>query len=973
MIKTISYNCQSFNRNTELIEIISRKCNILLLQETLIPDHALNDLDIFEDFDFAATPSTRDETNFNGRSKGGLLIAWKKELSPYITPFFYSDRIMGIYLENDNERLLLLNVYLPCDYRNQESLIEFRSVMTKLSAIVESEKQSSTDSVIIAGDFNGDPFKGRFYKEVKLFANEYSFFMSDVELLPDSSHTYVSCNSSCSTSWIDHFLSSNNQIVSSCEILYGVTFNDHIPILFDFRFELSCPNILRVTEPTHSSIPWNTLSEDLLESYRVRLDDICSAKCFSILNCDTNFCNDADHYLELDSCYDFLINALLSASDFISQRNNTNMHKKHVPGWNEYCQHLYSLSRRNYIEWISHGKPRNGDIFEDMKAARKRFKCALDFCKENELKIKRDRLAKSFIKNNKTNFWKEVKKLNKNTKKDITSIDGRSDMEEIIDVFNKKYRKVLDNPASQMVPENYENKILELNARTQIGRCMIFKHTVDDAIDNLRPALGWDSVHSNHLKFAGDSFRNLLCKVFSSFIRHSYSPRTFLRGEIRPILKSSLGNKNDSSNYRPIMNSSNLLKSFEYCLQPYLAKYLKIDGRQFAYKKNVGCTTAASLLKETIHKYNGEKSNVHSCLVDFTGAFDGINHKLLTIKLMETNLPPMIIAMLKQMNENSFIGLNINGKQKSKNDWKAGNGVRQGGVNSGILFTYYINEIISTIVECNVGCSLGGYKLNILAYADDIVLIAPTAEGLQVLMNKLGTLVKEHSLKINKNKTLHIVFRFMKKNDNYDFSLFHNNEKIEYVTSCKYLGMIFDEHLSFKFDVDRCLVTFLKQFNSMYYKFSFVDKVQLLFLFNSYCTSFYGSELWYDLLNSASCLKGISISYHSSVKKILKISKYYNNHFACNSTDMLMFKHLVYSRSVSFLFGLCFNDNNDCLFYVRDYFKYDSKFCSIIKKYSKEKYSLTDIFDNCLPAIKARIKFIQLNEESSGYVPEMRR
>lgn len=81
MINVISYNCQSFNKNIDLINMISDQCDILLLQETLIPDHSLNLYEKLQNFDYVATPSTRDPSCFYGRSSAGLLVAWRRELT----------------------------------------------------------------------------------------------------------------------------------------------------------------------------------------------------------------------------------------------------------------------------------------------------------------------------------------------------------------------------------------------------------------------------------------------------------------------------------------------------------------------------------------------------------------------------------------------------------------------------------------------------------------------------------------------------------------------------------------------------------------------------------------------------------------------------------------------------------------------------------------------------------------------------
>ena len=59
--------------------------------------------------------------------------------------------------------------------------------------------------------------------------------------------------------------------------------------------------------------------------------------------------------------------------------------------------------------------------------------------------------------------------------------------------------------------------------------------------------------------------------------------------------------------------------------------------------------------------------------------------------------------------------------------WNIARGIRQGGVTSALLFNIYINEILSKMKDLNIGCRMGISKVNIQAYADDLVLLSPTA------------------------------------------------------------------------------------------------------------------------------------------------------------------------------------------------------------------------------------------------------
>ena len=106
-----------------------------------------------------------------------------------------------------------------------------------------------------------------------------------------------------------------------------------------------------------------------------------------------------------------------------------------------------------------------------------------------------------------------------------------------------------------------------------------------------------------------------------------------LKGVIRPMLKNSLGNIKDSSNYREVMISSNLLKFFEYCLLPIIQRYTNVSPMQFGYIANTSTSLAALILKEAVHKYLTAESKVYSCFLDLSKAFGRVNYDMLLQKL----------------------------------------------------------------------------------------------------------------------------------------------------------------------------------------------------------------------------------------------------------------------------------------------------------------------------------------------------
>ena len=87
---------------------------------------------------------------------------------------------------------------MPCDLQTMEALDNYRSMIAKLDVII---REQNINEVIITGDFNADPFKGRFWTELLAFKDSHSLVMKD-ELLPEDSFTYL-CPARNTTSWLD--------------------------------------------------------------------------------------------------------------------------------------------------------------------------------------------------------------------------------------------------------------------------------------------------------------------------------------------------------------------------------------------------------------------------------------------------------------------------------------------------------------------------------------------------------------------------------------------------------------------------------------------------------------------------------------------------------------------------------------------------------------------------------------------------
>ena len=139
------------------------------------------------------------------------------------------------------------------------------------------------------------------------------------------------------------------------------------------------------------------------------------------------------------------------------------------------------------------------------------------------------------------------------------------------------------------------------------------------------------------------------------------------------------------------------------------------------------------------------------------------------------------------------------------------NGVRQGAILSPLLFNFYINSIIQRLKKFKLGCRINYEMCNAMAYADDIILLAPTHSAAQSMLNIISGDLNTVDLLLNIKKCKSLIFSRHKKALEYP-PLKVNGEHIEYVKTFKYLGITLNGSLTNKDDLLRAEKAHLKQF-----------------------------------------------------------------------------------------------------------------------------------------------------------------
>jgi len=115
--------------------------------------------------------------------------------------------------------------------------------------------------------------------------------------------------------------------------------------------------------------------------------------------------------------------------------------------------------------------------------------------------------------------------------------------------------------------------------------------------------------------------------------------------------------------------------------------------------------------------------------------------------LIRPGLPACIVRILAVLYSSSQVRVLWAGLVL--NNFPVSNGVKQGGVISRILFCVYIDDLLLRLSSSGVVYYLGLNFVGALAYADDIVLLAPTPSAMRVLLQICDSYAAEYDINFN--------------------------------------------------------------------------------------------------------------------------------------------------------------------------------------------------------------------------------
>ena len=303
---------------------------------------------------------------------------------------------------------------------------------------------------------------------------------------------------------------------------------------------------------------------------------------------------------------------------------------------------------------------------------------------------------------------------------------------------------------------------------------------------------GWDDISPRIIKQTYKCFLEPLVHISNISILHGVFPNELKIANVIPLYKG--GESKLLVNYRPVSVLPVFSKLLERLMYERITEFIDenevLYNLQFGFRKNHSTTIALSLLNDKISKslYDGEY--VLGVFLDFSKAFDTVNHDILLRKLYAYGIREVAHDWLKSYLSCRAQYVVFRGIESTKRAVTCG--VPQGSILGPLLFLLYINDMasVSTI-------------LYPMLFADDtnVFLSGRNANHLIRIMNgELLNIVDWldcNRLSLNVSKTHFILFRYQgMRNPVINEELTIKNEPIKQDYKTKFLGVIVDEKLT---------------------------------------------------------------------------------------------------------------------------------------------------------------------------------
>ena len=423
-------------------------------------------------------------------------------------------------------------------------------------------------------------------------------------------------------------------------------------------------------------------------------------------------------------------------------------------------------------------------------------------------------------------------------------------------------------------------------------------------------SVGPNSLPPKLLKHIAPIVSNPISDICNKSFLQGTFPKILKLSKINPIHKKD--SRLDISNYRPISLLSNINKIIEKLMFNRLYTFLEdhkcIYNLQFGFRKNHSTNHAILSIIDKIKDAIKNNNFAIGIFIDLQKAFDTVNHSILLKKLSHYGINNISNKWFESYLTDRQQFVSINGHSSEISVTK--HGVPQGSVLGPLLFLIYINDLHICIKNSRT-----------FHFADDTnLLFTPSHTNflrkLNIDLKSLNHWLMANKISLNASKTELIVFREPNTPlPNLKIKL--NGIKLIPKSQIKYLGLIMDEHLTFKPHI-ATLNAKLKRANNLlaisrHYLTANLLKQIYYAQFHSHLS--YGCQIWGS--NTANTSQ-ISTLQNKAIRIMSFADRYANADNLYKDLKILKLNDLILSNNILFVHK-SLNGNSPA--YFKNYFE----------------------------------------------------
>lgn len=745
--RVLSWNIQGIGKKMVAIESLMKEYTIICLQEHMLDSDHINILKVSSSFNVHSVAATR--SSDVGRPRGGIATFIRTDIKSEVV--FQTECILAVQVGD----FVIINVYLPTNYRNVISERKYAMACAKLGSFIYSLRLK----YLICGDFNCD-LKSQDDSLGALLLN--SIPPNSELLLKDKMFTHV--HPSGSVSDIDHILVSSDVICSQRVNVLDMPGSDHLPLVLQFVFCSNLPDC-----GTFSNGKWKSVVDwrkaDVLQYCAIldsHLDVVRVPYHLLIRNYQIEVSSIRD---DLDLYYGSIVSALKRAETSAVPRRSVRVGTELREWSNNVALQRACFDAKFWFRiWNDCGRPRSGVLNDLRLSTKKKFKKELS-----------NHLAILALKSSTNDLWKS--RISPVEPEHESNISENS----WYNYFHNQFCKPHQNISSQFLQLYRES----INTLTDHIGFTISCSMVRSGILRLKKSFscGVDCITTFHLLRGSEKLISHLAILFTIILNTGIVPSEFSVGIITPIPKKGKRG-NDCDSFRPITVAPTICKLFECIIFDHVVEKCTVPDNQLGFQRGIGCEHALSIVAGVINMASSNNETLFLCSLDVSRAFDSVVHSHLLYALLERGVHFDIVRALSDMYAH------LRGRVKFKkdcftSDFPIFKGVRQGSKLSPTIFNNALIDLQSVISPTYI---LNGTDLSIISYADDVLLISRSFEGLMRNIKRLVDKYADYDLYFNTKKTEFLIYN-NRYNKSFEFTFPGTDVRIVNGLKLRYLGI----------------------------------------------------------------------------------------------------------------------------------------------------------------------------------------